>query len=236
VLERRDLFRGAAALTIGTLAGSAFAQEKPEGDPKGTTPPPRDWNDPATTPYPDAAFEVFDKRFGAYNAGTTSLRRISTGGVWTEGPVWFGDSHRLIWSDIPKNQLVEYNVMTGQQNVFREPSNYANGNTRDWEGRLLSAEQGTRRVTRTEYDGSITVIADKFEGKPLNSPNGVVVKKDDGSIWFTDPPTASRATTKAIRKSRSFRATSIASIRRRPKSPWSPVTSACRMASASRPI
>jgi len=104
----------------------------------------RDWTDPSTTVYPDAAFEVFDPRFAKYNAGTTSLRRISTGGVWTEGPVWFGDMHRLIWSDIPRNQLVEYNPVYGEIRVFRDPSNYANGNTRDREGRLLSCEQGKR--------------------------------------------------------------------------------------------
>jgi gluconolactonase len=189
VLERREFIRGAAAVAAGSALTltAASAQAPTKGDPKGETPPPRNWTDPSTVPYPDAAFEVFDPRFAKYNAGTTSLRRISSGGIWTEGPVWFGDQHRLIWSDIPKNQLVEYNTMTGEIRVFREPSNYANGNTRDWQGRLLSAEQGTRRVTRTEYDGSITVIADKYEGKPLNSPNGVVVRKNDNAIYFTDP-------------------------------------------------
>jgi gluconolactonase len=186
VFGRRELLRAATATAVGcAFALPAAAQQSP-GDPAGTTPPARDWTDPSTTLYPDAAFEVFDPRFAKYNAGTTSLRRISTGGVWTEGPVWFGDMHRLIWSDIPRNQLVEYNTLYGDIRVFRDPANYANGNTRDKEGRLLSCEQGTRRVTRTEYDGSITVIADRYEGSPLNSPNGVIVKSD-GTIWFTDP-------------------------------------------------
>jgi gluconolactonase len=189
VLERREFMHGAAAIAAGSALSltDASAQAPTKGDPKGETPPPRNWADPSTAPYPDAAFEVFDPRFAAYNAGTTSLRRIASGGIFTEGPVWFGDQHRLIFSDIPKNQLLEYNTMTGEVRVFRDPSNYTNGNTRDWQGRLLSAEQGTRRVTRTEYDGSITVIADKYEGKPLNSPNGVVVRKNDNAIYFTDP-------------------------------------------------
>ena len=189
MLERREFMHGAAAIAAGSALSltDASAQAPTKGDPKGETPPPRNWADPSTAPYPDAAFEVFDPRFAAYNAGTTSLRRIASGGIFTEGPVWFGDQHRLIFSDIPTNQLLEYNTMTGEVRVFRDPSNYTNGNTRDWQGRLLSAEQGTRRVTRTEYDGSITVIADKYEGKPLNSPNGVVVRKNDNAIYFTDP-------------------------------------------------
>jgi len=186
MLERRNLLRGAAATAVGTaFATSALAQQSPT-DPPGTTPPPRNWNDPSTVIYPDPAFEVFDKRFAKYNAGTTSLRRIWTGAIWTEGPVWFGDMHRLIWSDIPNNRMMEYNTMTGKTIVFRQPSNYTNGNTRDRQGRLISAEQGTRRVTRTEYDGRITVLVDNYQGKPLNSPNGVVTKRD-GTVWITDP-------------------------------------------------
>jgi gluconolactonase len=106
---------------------------------------------------------------------------------WTEGPVWFGDGRFLLWSDIPNNRIMKWEEETGAVSVFRKPSSNANGNSRDRQGRLLTCEHDTRRVTRTEYDGSITVIADKFDGKPLNSPNDIVCKSD-GSIWFTDPP------------------------------------------------
>jgi hypothetical protein len=116
-------------------------------------PPPRDWKDPSTAIYRDPAFESFDSRFDKYNATTTS---VWTGGVWTEGPVWFGDQQLLIFGDIPNDRLMAYNVATGHTHVFRQPSNFINGNTRDRQGRLVSCEQGTRRVTRTEYDGSIT--------------------------------------------------------------------------------
>ena len=106
---------------------------------------------------------------------------------WCEGPVWFGDGRYLLWSDIPNNRIMRWDEETGAVSVFRKPSNNANGNTRDRQGRLLTCEHDTRRVTRTEYDGTITVIADRFDGKPLNSPNDIVCKSD-GSIWFTDPP------------------------------------------------
>ena len=106
---------------------------------------------------------------------------------WCEGPVWFGDGRYLLWSDIPNNRIMRWDEETGAVSVFRKPSNNANGNTRDRQGRLLTCEHDTRRVTRTEYDGEVTVIADRFDGKPLNSPNDIVCKSD-GSIWFTDPP------------------------------------------------
>jgi|BEDMetMinimDraft_2_1075160.scaffolds.fasta_scaffold01993_1 gluconolactonase len=183
-MDRRQLLRGTAA-GLAALA-AALPGARAEGDPKGTIPPPRNWDDPTTVLYPDPAFEVFDKRFAKYNAGTTSLERIWTGAVWTEGPVWFGDWHSLLFSDIPNNRILRYDVMTRDVTLYRYPSHYANGNTRDRQGRLVSCEQGTRRVTRTEFDGSITVIADSYQGKRLNSPNGVIVKSDD-TIWFTDP-------------------------------------------------
>jgi len=100
--------------------------------------------------------------------------------------VWFGDGRYLLWSDIPNNRILRWDEETGAVTPFRRPSNNANGNTRDREGRLVTCEHLTRRVTRTEYDGSITVLADRYEGKRFNSPNDVVVKSD-GSIWFTDP-------------------------------------------------
>lgn len=187
MVERRMFLRTAAVAALGGAAAtSALAQSESPADPPGTTPPPRDWSDPATVVYPDPAVEVFDPRFAKYGAGTTSVRRIWTGGVWTEGPVWFGDMHTLIWSDIPNDRLMRHDTLTGHTSVFRQPSNFTNGNTRDRQGRLLSCEQGTRRVTRTEYDGRITVLADNYQGKKLNSPNGVIVRSDD-TIWFTDP-------------------------------------------------
>jgi gluconolactonase len=147
----------------------------------------RDWSTPnPTVPYPDANVQVLDPRFKKYIAGTTLLRRIWTGAEWTEGPVWFGDMHCVIFSDIPNNRLLRYDTMSGDTTEFRSPSNFTNGNTRDRQGRLVSCEHAARRVTRTEYDGKITVLTDNYQGKKLNSPNGVVVKSDD-SIWFTDP-------------------------------------------------
>ena len=181
-MERRMFMRGAAAVAATTVAVPAFGQS----DPQGTMPPSRDWNDPSTALYPDPAFQSFDKRFDKYNGGTAGLTRIWTGGVWTEGPVWFGDSESLIFSDIPNDCLLRYDTRSRQTSVFRQPSNFTNGNTRDRQGRLVSCEQGTRRVTRTEYDGSITVLADKYQGKLLNSPNGVIVRSDN-TVWFTDP-------------------------------------------------
>jgi len=106
---------------------------------------------------------------------------------WCDGPAWFGDARCLIWSDIPNNALMRWDEETGAVGVYRKPANHANGNTRDRQGRLVTCEHGARRVTRTEPDGSITVLIDRFEGKRLNSPNDVVVAPD-GAIWFTDPP------------------------------------------------
>jgi gluconolactonase len=118
---------------------------------------------------------------------SAAVERLATGFRWAEGPVWFGDGRCLLWSDIPNNRVLRWDEETGAVSHFRKPSNFANGHTRDRQGRLLSCEHGTRRVTRTEYDGAITVILDSFKGKRLNSPNDIVVKSDD-SIWFTDPP------------------------------------------------
>jgi gluconolactonase len=136
--------------------------------------------------YPDPAIRILDKSFEKYVVVLASVERLSTGYRWAEGPVWFGDARCLLWSDIPNNRIMRWDEETGQTTIYRRPSNYANGNTRDRQGRLVTAEHG-RRVTRTEYDGRITVLLDRFDGKPLNSPNDVVVKSDD-SIWFTDMP------------------------------------------------
>ena len=136
--------------------------------------------------YPDPTIKVLDPSFLKYRPTVVGVERLATGMTWGEGPVWFGDGRYLLWSDIPNNRVMRWDERTGAVDVFREPSNQANGHTRDRQGRLISCEHRTRRVTRTEYDGEITVLADQFQGKPLNSPNDVVVKSD-GSIWFTDP-------------------------------------------------
>jgi gluconolactonase len=136
--------------------------------------------------YPDPAIIALDPSFEAYHLKLSAVERLATGCRWSEGPVWFGDGRYLLWSDIPNNRILKWEEETGAVSVFRKPSDFANGHTRDREGRLVTCEHGGRRVTRTEIDGTITVLMDSFEGKRLNSPNDVVVKSD-GSIWFTDP-------------------------------------------------
>ena len=129
--------------------------------------------------------EIIDPRFRDLIVRTAWLDKLFDGCRWAEGPVWFNDGGYLVWSDIPNNRLLRWTPDQGV-GVFRADSNHANGNTRDREGRLVSCEHGSRRVTRTEPDGAITVIADGYRGKALNSPNDVVVKSD-GTVWFTDP-------------------------------------------------
>jgi gluconolactonase len=137
--------------------------------------------------YPDPLVQVIDPSFAKYKLNLAKVERIATGMRWAEGPVWFGDGRYLLWSDIPNQRIMKWEEETGAVSVFRKPSNFANGNTRDRQGRLISCEHGGRRVTRTEYDGSLTVLADRFDGKPFNAPNDVVVKSDN-SVWFSDPP------------------------------------------------
>ncbi len=131
------------------------------------------------------SYEYFEKKFYALTVPTAEVEELFSNCRWAEGPVWFNDGGYLVWSDIPNNRMLRWIPDLGVS-VFRANSNYSNGNTRDRQGRLVSCEHGGRRVTRTEPDGSITVIADKYEGKRLNSPNDVVVKSD-GTVWFTDP-------------------------------------------------
>jgi gluconolactonase len=137
--------------------------------------------------YPDPAIEILDERFAPYRIFNAAVERLFTGSRWAEGPVWFGDGRYLLWSDIPNDRILKWDEEAAQVSIFRRPSDFANGNTRDRQGRLVTCEHGGRRVTRTEYDGSITVLMDRWQGKRLNSPNDVVVKSD-GSTWFTDPP------------------------------------------------
>lgn len=137
--------------------------------------------------YPDPLIQIIDPSFANYRLALTKVERIASGMRWSEGPVWFGDGRYLLWSDIPNNRIMKWDEETGAVSVFRKPSHNSNGNTRDRQGRLLTCEHEARRVTRTEYDGAITVIASHFDGKRLNSPNDIVCKSD-GSIWFSDPP------------------------------------------------
>jgi gluconolactonase len=131
-------------------------------------------------------FEIWDERFRYFILGNAWVEKLYTGTLWAEGPVYFADGNYLLWSDIPNNRIMRW-VEGAGVTVFRQPSNNSNGHTRDRQGRLVSCEHGARRVTRTEHDGTITVLADNFRGKRLNSPNDVVVKSDD-TVWFTDPP------------------------------------------------
>ena len=133
---------------------------------------------------PDPAVKILDHSFEKYRLPLASVERLSQGYSWAEGAVYFGDARCLLWSDIPNNRIMRWDEETGATSIYRRPSNYANGNTRDRQGRLVTAEHG-RRVTRTEYDGRITVLMDRFDGKRITGPNDVVVKSDD-SIWFTD--------------------------------------------------
>src|SRR5437016_4622254 len=159
---------GAAVITVAT-AQKAFAK----------------WE--ASERYPDPSVQVLDPAFNKYRLLLASVEQLYTGARWSEGPVYMGDWRCVLWSDIPSNRILRWDEETGRTSVYRKPSNNANGNTRDRQGRLVTCEHDARRITRTEYDGTITVLCDKFDGKPLNSPNDIVVKSDD-SIWFSDPP------------------------------------------------
>lgn len=133
-------------------------------------------------------YEVLDERFHTEGcaSGDARLERLYADCRWAEGPLYLPAWRQLIWSDIPNDRLLRWDEATGTTGVFRSPAGYVNGNTLDREGRLVSCEQGNRRVTRTEHDGRVTVLADRFEGKRFNSPNDAVVRSD-GSVWFTDP-------------------------------------------------
>ena len=168
-ISKRDLLVGAASMgAVMTMTQTAFAQWRP------------------SERYPDPSVQVLDPSFNKYRLLLASVERLATGMRWCEGPVYMGDARCLLWSDIPNNRIMRWDEETGRVSVYRKPSNNANGNTRDRQGRLVTCEHDSRRITRTEYDGSITVLMDKFDGKKLNSPNDVVVKSDD-TIWFTDP-------------------------------------------------
>jgi gluconolactonase len=169
MVSRRSFLAGGTAAATLAVASRALAQWQP------------------SQRYPDPSVQIVDQSFARYRLGLAKVERLATGFRWSEGPAWFGDGRYLVWSDIPNNRMMRWDEETGTASIFRKPSNFSNGNTRDRQGRLVTCEHGGRRISRTEYDGTITTVADRFEGKPLNSPNDVVVKSD-GSIWFTDPP------------------------------------------------
>ncbi len=168
-MNRRDFLKsGAAAVAAVSIPRSVGGAEQDRG----------------IVHYPDPWVEAIDARFGKMVYFNSAVERLYTGTRWGEGPVWFGDGRFLLWSDIPNNRILRWTEETGQVSVFRHPSNNCNGNTRDTQGRLITCER--RQLTRTEPDGSITILMDRFQGKRLNSPNDVVVHPD-GHIWFTDP-------------------------------------------------
>ena len=143
------------------------------------------WATTAPIRYPDPNVIALDDRFHRIALGNAAIHRIATGFAFTEGPVWFGDGRYLLFSDIPNDQILRWDETTGGISIFRNPSHYANGNTRDRQGRLVTCEHDTQRLTRTEHDGTVVVLADHFEGRKLIGPNDVVVKSD-GTIWFSD--------------------------------------------------
>jgi gluconolactonase len=175
-MNRRAFLATAAALP-------AAAQTPQSISPNAT---PRDWSGQQPVRYPDPDLIALDPRFRRYITGNTVIRRHYTGTLWAEGPAWNGVGRYLVWSDIPNNVQMRLAEEDSHVSTFRSPSGYSNGNTFDYEGRQISCEHGGRRVVRYEYNGDVTVIADKFQGKLLNSPNDVVVHPD-GGIWFTDP-------------------------------------------------
>src|SRR5579863_7010856 len=171
---------------LAALSGAALSGLAPTPAAAQRYTAPRDWSGQTTVQYPDPDIIALDNRFRKYMIGNTVIRRHYTGTLWSEGPAWNGVGRFLVWSDIPNNVQMRWLEEDGRVTVFRNPSGYSNGNTFDFEGRELSCEHGNRRVARYEPNGTVTVIADKFQGKRLNSPNDIVVHPD-GGIWFTDP-------------------------------------------------
>jgi len=169
--DRRSFIAGSVAATLTT---TALGQSRDYG--------------PSAAPqrYPEADIKVLDKRFGKYKIGNTPIERLFTGMLWAEGPAWNAAGRYLVWSDIPNDVQHRWLLEDGHVSNFRYPANNSNGNTFDWEGRQLSCEHATRRVVRFEHDGKVTVLADKWQGKPFNAPNDIVVHPD-GGVWFTDP-------------------------------------------------
>jgi gluconolactonase len=191
IISRRTLVQGLAVAAGATVAGagSALAQNGPVAPPSTVTTPPRDFSPRGapTTYFWDPDIIAIDPSFENLAQPNTAIKRLYTGLLWAEGPAWSSQGRYLLWSDIPNNRQMRWSEDDGHVSVFRTPSNNSNGNSFDFNGRQLSCEHLTRRVTRYEHDGTATVLADNFGGKKLNSPNDVVAHPD-GSYWFTDPP------------------------------------------------
>ena len=178
----------AAGLAATASAGSAFAQQSTATPPSVISNPPRQWGHRAAPEiYPDPDIIVIDPSFKQYLLGITAIHRVATGFRWCEGPAWSSEGQYFVFSDVQGNTQFRLLWDDGRVSEFRKPSNNSNGNSFDFQGRQLSTEDFFRRVIRWELDGTMTVIADKFDGKGLNSPNDLV-PHPDGSIWFTDPP------------------------------------------------
>jgi len=171
-LDRRSFL--SAAGVVAAAAASGAAQQ------------PRDWSGQNPIHYPDPDVLVLDRRFAKYKVGNAAIERLYTGLRWAEGPAWSGEGRYLVFSDIPNNRQMRWLEEDGHVSVFRSPSGYSNGNTFDFEGRQVTCEHLNRRVVRYELNGAITVLADKWQGKPYNAPNDIVVHPD-GGIWFSDP-------------------------------------------------
>jgi len=170
--QRRGLLKAVAGAGLATLGGTAWAQS---------------FSYQPNQRYPDPAVQILDPSFTKYRIYSSTVEQVASGMRWAEGPVYFPDGGYVLVSDIPNNRIMKYSEKDGSFSVFRSGANWANGNTRDRQGRLVTCEHSvTRRITRTEKDGKISVLADSFEGKKLNAPNDIVVKSDD-SLWFTDP-------------------------------------------------
>ncbi len=193
VWSRRGVIKSLGATTaalIGTRDGWAQARQGgPASPPSTITTPPRDFSPsaPPTTYFMDPDIVVVDPAFAGLIQPNAAIKRLWTGGLWLEGPAWSGQGRYVVFSDIPGNKQLRWIDEDDRVSVFRNPANNSNGNTFDFQGRQISCEHLTRRVVRYEHDGSVTVIADAYTGKRLNSPNDVA-PHPDGSYWFTDPP------------------------------------------------
>jgi gluconolactonase len=189
-LSRRSVIAGSASLAGAVLASHAARAQQANanlGTPASVVSnPPRDWSPRHPSIYPDPDVIVVDPSFNQVRRAIAPLQRVWTGALWAEGPTWSSQGQYLVFSDVSGNTVYRYIWDDGRVTVFRRPSNNTNGNAFDFQGRLISCEDFTRRVVRWEHDGTMTVIANSYDGKPLNSPNGVA-PHPDGSIWFTDP-------------------------------------------------
>jgi gluconolactonase len=191
MMRRQMLKAGALAAVSAALPFRAHGQsaQPPAIPPSTVTTPPRDFGPgaPPTTYFTDPDIVIVDPAFGSLVQANTSIKRLWTGALWSEGPAWSGQGRYLVWSDIPNNRQLRWLEDDDRVTVFRHPANNSNGNTFDFQGRQVSCEHLTRRVVRYEHDGSVSILCDAFEGKRFNSPNDVVAHPD-GSYWFTDPP------------------------------------------------